>query len=130
MSDADLSCPYLLHLFSENIVELLMCLANTSANAHHGVGQLSAEQTHTCIINLIPHRQHYVISYTNYYPCRQSVGTGRVGCLTSSLSLLVFYFIICLSVYSQRLFFCLEHNSKTKYPKMFKLGIENDLGLI
>ena len=25
--------------------------------------------------------------------------------------------------------FCLQHNSKTNCPKLFKLGIENDLGI-
>ena len=27
------------------------------------------------------------------------------------------------------LFACLEHNSKTNDPEVFKLGIENDLGI-
>ena len=43
----------------------------------------------------------------------QTVSVGMVECLVPS---------VCL-------FVCLQHNSKTNYPKVFTLGIGNDLGI-
>jgi len=53
-----------------------------------------------------------------------SVGVGRmfeVVCLCFCVCLFVCLFV-CLSV-------CPEHNSKTKHPKVFKLGVGNDLDI-
>ena len=50
------------------------------------------------------------------------------GTLSSTQSL-VYLFVVGSSPFSVSLFVCLEHNSKPNDPKVFKLGVGNDLGV-
>jgi len=63
-------------------------------------------------------------SWISFFTIHHTVVLGRMFesvCLSLCLS-------VCLSVYLC-LFVCLQHNSKTNDPKVFKLGIWNDLGI-